>query len=106
MCFFIKNFYDDNKKKYYLYDKFLRQIKILLLNMLKMSKGPGFSRFNSKFLKFYVFLCFFLKQSILFHTFKNKKINVTFYKLYNLGLLNTINKMTLKNIVEENTFWF
>ena len=48
MCFFIKKIYDDNKKKSYLYDKFLCQIEILLLNIIKLFKIPGFPGFLFK----------------------------------------------------------
>ena len=51
-------FFDNNKKIIYMI--YFGQIKILLLNMLKMFENPGFllkaSGFSSKLLKFQVFL--------------------------------------------------
>ena len=56
-------------KNFYLYDRFLCQIEILLLNMLKLLnipdflfKIPGFSMFFSNFPKFQVFPGFFLTK--------------------------------------------
>ena len=62
MCFLIKKIYDDDKK-IYLFDDFLCQIEILLLNILKLFKIPsflfkipGFSMFEKKNLKLQFFL--------------------------------------------------
>ena len=48
MCSFIKKFYDDNKKKFYLHEKFSCQIEILLLNIIILLKIQRFSRFPGK----------------------------------------------------------
>ena len=44
MCFLINKIFDDDKKLY-LYDRFLCQTEILLLQMLQLLKIPGISRF-------------------------------------------------------------
>ena len=55
MCFSIRNFWWWQKNLKYMIN-FLCQIEISLLNMLKLMKITGFSRFCSKFLKFQVIL--------------------------------------------------
>ena len=49
----------DDDKNFNLYDRFLCQIEILVLKMIKLLKILGFSRFITKFLKFQVFPGYF-----------------------------------------------
>ena len=48
MCFFIKKLYDDNKKKYYLYDRFFVSNQNCTTERNKFLKISGFSRFPGK----------------------------------------------------------